>query len=554
MTETLKLIGMLAGGLGLFLIAVGMITDGLKLAAGDKLRKLLGLWTRSPAHGIATGFTITAIVQSSSAVTIATIGFVNAGLLSLYQALGIVFGSNIGTTMTGWLVAVVGFELNIDAFALPIIGVGMLLHLTGGNSGRGAIGMALAGFGLFFIGIDVLKNAFEGVVVTFDLQRYALDGFWGLLLYIGIGFLMTTLTQSSSAAIAITLTAASGGVVGIYAAAALVIGANVGTTSTAVFSVLGATSNAKRVAAAHVLFNVITAIVALALMPVIFQIISWVTALANLEQVPAVSLALFHTTFNVLGVALMWPFCGRLSTFLEKRFTSQNEIMGRPQYLDNNVLVSPALAMNAAALELQHLAGLVINNCQGSLQVHKREHSPLAKNHEAIAQLALSIGEFILKLQRSSLTEDVASGLPRVLSAAQYFLSAAEIALEIKLEYADIGTLNESELTSRLNNFRHEAQSYFACTDIQGENFSLLECENKLTLLVSHYDVLKDLLLETGGPSNMPVGTLSLLLEHISDIKRMVTQFEKGMKNLVELTRKVDTAKPESGSAEPVSV
>ena len=147
-------IGMLAGGIGLFLLAVRMITDGLKLAAGGKLRDLLGHWTYTHTRGIFTGLAVTALVQSSSAVTVATIGFVNAGLLSLYQSLGVIYGANIGTTMTGWLVSLVGFNIKIEAFALPLIGIGMLLRLARGSSRLGSLGEALAGFGLFFVGID----------------------------------------------------------------------------------------------------------------------------------------------------------------------------------------------------------------------------------------------------------------------------------------------------------------------------------------------------------------------------------------------------------------
>ena len=189
MSQALLTIGMLLGGLGLFLLAVGMITDGLKMAAGHALRDILGKWTRTPAHGILTGMSITAIVQSSSAVTVATIGFVNAGLISMYQALGIVYGTNIGTTVTGWLVAIIGFKVNVDAFAVPIIGIGMLLRLTGGESRRAPLGLALVGFGLFFIGIDVLKDAFEGLAVAIDLQKLTVDGIAGVLLFVGIGFL-----------------------------------------------------------------------------------------------------------------------------------------------------------------------------------------------------------------------------------------------------------------------------------------------------------------------------------------------------------------------------
>ncbi|MDX2505609.1 MAG: Na/Pi symporter [Gammaproteobacteria bacterium] len=332
------------------MLAVTMITDGLKSAAGHALRNMLGKWTRSPAHGILSGLTITAIVQSSSAVTVATIGFVNAGLLSMYQALGVVYGSNIGTTMTAWLVAIIGFKINVEAFALPIIGLGMLLNLTGGESKRAPLGMALVGFGLFFIGIDVLQDAFDGLVATIDLNRFTVQGVWGVLMFVGIGFLMTVLTQSSSAAIAITLTATTGGVLGLYAAAAMVIGANVGTTSTAAIAVIGATSNAKRVAGAHIIFNVSTAIVALMTLPLLFLVVENTEKLLGLESVPAVTLAMFQTTFNILGVLLMFPLSRRLADFLEKRFVTQEEIEGRPRYLDKTVAVSPILAINALAL------------------------------------------------------------------------------------------------------------------------------------------------------------------------------------------------------------
>ena len=158
--ETIKIAGTLLGGLGLFLLAIGMMTDGLKLAAGSALRQLLSEWSRTPLRGILSGFMMTAVVQSSSAVTVASLGFVNAGLISMRQALGIVYGANVGTTVTGWLVALIGFKLNIHAFALPRIGVGMLIKLVKQHGQAASFGLALVGFGLFFVGIDVLKNAF----------------------------------------------------------------------------------------------------------------------------------------------------------------------------------------------------------------------------------------------------------------------------------------------------------------------------------------------------------------------------------------------------------
>ena len=214
--------GTLLGGLGLFLLAVSMITEGLKLAAGPALREVLARYTSTQRSGIASGMVLTGLVQSSSAVTVATIGFVNAGLLNLMQAMGIVYGANIGTTVTGWLVAAIGFDFKVEAFALPMIGLGIAARLFGKATRVGAIGEAVAGFGLFFIGVDVLREAFEGMAGSLDLAALSADSLLGILLYVGFGFLATLFTQSSSAAIAITLTAATGGLLATDAAAAMV--------------------------------------------------------------------------------------------------------------------------------------------------------------------------------------------------------------------------------------------------------------------------------------------------------------------------------------------
>ena len=191
--ETITLLGTLLGGIGIFLVAINMMTDGLKLAAGESLRHVLATWTKTPQRGVAAGFCMTALVQSSSAVTVASLGFVNAGLITMYQALGVVYGANVGTTITGWLVAAVGFKFNIQAIALPLIGFGALLKLLRPQTRLAATGIALVGFGLFFIGVDVLKGAFESVVATFDLSALEADGLTGMVTFLLVGIVMTTL-------------------------------------------------------------------------------------------------------------------------------------------------------------------------------------------------------------------------------------------------------------------------------------------------------------------------------------------------------------------------
>lgn len=198
------LAGSFIGGIGLFLLGMRLMTDGLRLAAGSALRRMLGQWIRTPMRGLLSGALITSLVQSSSAITVATIGFVNAGLLTLRQSVGVIYGSNIGTTMTSWLVALIGFDVDVKALALPLIGTGVMMRLTGAHRRYGALGEALTGFGLFFLGIDVLKVAFSNVGAEVPLQHFANGGMGGAALFVGIGFVLTLLMQSSSAAMALS--------------------------------------------------------------------------------------------------------------------------------------------------------------------------------------------------------------------------------------------------------------------------------------------------------------------------------------------------------------
>lgn len=227
------------GGVGLFLLGMRLMTDGLRMAAGNALRHILASWTRTPLRGLATGFGITAAVQSSSAVTVAVIGFANAGLLTLDDTLWVIYGSNVGTSITGWLVALVGFKINLKALALPFIGIGMGLNISGhGGSRRAAIGEALAGFGLFFMGVDILKEGFTGMEGSLDPASMQAEGLVCVAIFVAVGLLLTILMQSSSATMAMLITASAGGAIPITCAAAAVVGANVGTTATAALAVI----------------------------------------------------------------------------------------------------------------------------------------------------------------------------------------------------------------------------------------------------------------------------------------------------------------------------
>ncbi|MFA9420985.1 MAG: Na/Pi cotransporter family protein [Gammaproteobacteria bacterium] len=536
MQQNLIIVGMLAGGLGLFMLAINMITNGLRSAAGHSLRDMLGKWTRSPLHGIVTGLSITAIVQSSSAVTVATIGFVNAGFISMHKALGVIYGSNIGTTMTSWLVASTGFKFNLEAFALPMIGIGMLLHLTGRETKRASLGTAVAGFGLFFIGIGVLQDAFSGLMTSIDLNQFTAQGFAAVMMYAGIGFLMTVLTQSSSAAIAIILTAATGGVVGLYAAAAMVIGANVGTTSTAAFAVIDATSNAKRVAAAHIIFNAITGVVALTILPPLFWVVNNTSELLGLEHIPAVTLALFHTIFNIFGVLLMLPLSKPMVHFLDKRFVTQEEIESRPRYLDKTVAVSPELAVHALALELSRIT--TITRRMG-LQVLSSEFIPsvrIRNDYRVTQKLSAAVAEFIAQLERGRLGKEVSEQLAKVVRSEQHLLASANQAMEIIDIQARVKNLADEKLIGGIAQFRAEVVSLMKISNPEEAGFSFAECELQLDRVQAAYDEVKSDLLLAGAELRVPIHVVIDIIDQNSCIRRMARQMVKAMHYLSELS------------------
>lgn len=440
---TLSVLASLAGGLGLFIVGMGMMTDGLKLAAGEALRTLLERWTRSALRGLVAGILITAIVQSSTAVTVATVGFVNAGLLTLSQAVWVIFGTNVGTTMTGWLVALVGIKVDVGALALPLVGAGAALRLAArGRGGPAGIGQALTGFGLFFLGINILQQGFAGLTDLVPTLDAATTGWREILIFLVLGIALTQVTQSSSAAIAIALTASAGGAIPLMLAAAAVIGTNVGTTTTAFVAAIGATAAAKRVASAHILFNLLTGVLALALLVPLTSLASGLVRLAGLvDDVPA-KLAVFHTLFNLLGVALMWPLGRPLVAFLETRFVSQTELTARPQHLDDTVLAMPTLALRALVLETERLARLVFGLVRARIvgQAGDRQADP-----DGLLRLGQAIRDSIDRLSATPLPAEVAEALPDILRAVQHLDTLSRASDRLGVAPAQAGPAVEAE-------------------------------------------------------------------------------------------------------------
>jgi phosphate:Na+ symporter len=524
----LALIGALAGGVGLFLLGMGLMTDGLKLAAGPALERTLARSTKTRLRGLVSGALVTILVQSSSAVTVATIGFVNAGLLTLGQSLWVLFGANVGTTAIGWLVALVGLQFKIDLLALPLIGLGMLLRLTGEGSRRGALGTAVAGFGVLFLGIDLLKDAFSGVADGFTLPQW--DGPLGVLALVLVGILMTVLMQASAAALVLAFTAAQGGMLGVDAAAAVVIGANVGTTVTAVIATVGATSNAKRAAAAHVIFNVLTAAVALALLPWLLAALGALRAALGLDSAPAAKLALFHTAFNVLGVALIWPLAGRLTAFLERRFRTAEEDEARPRHLDRTVLAVPALALDALEREVRRMGGIALRMVRQAAASACGERPALERDERILDRLNRAVADFIAELSRASLSRESAARLPQLLRVARYYEAASDLALEAVA--AGCETAAAASVPGE-DAFRARAEALLARCDPGGE-MAAAGVDAALRDFEDDYQRLKAELLEAGANGRLAVAEMDARLRAASTLRRAGQQVAKAARQLAE--------------------
>ena len=339
------------GGVGLFLLGMTIMTDGLKALAGSALRTVLGKAAATPMSGALWGAVVTLLVQSSSAVTMTTIGLVSAGLLTFPQGLGLVFGANVGTTGTGWLVALIGVRVSLSAYALPMIFIGALLKLLGG--GRiAAAGGALAGFALVLYGLTTLQQGMGGLAESLhpsDLPAVLgspdvgwLQGSIGLMTLIVVGLAMTAVMQSSTAAIAVTISAFYAGAVNLEQGAALIIGQNIGTATSSALAAIGASTTAKRLALAYVLFKVIAAVIAILAFPLTARLMKGLTA--SMDGMTL--LAAYHTAYNVVGVAVLLPATQWFTRVVERLLPSRQTPLQRA--LDPSALVNPVVAVETA--------------------------------------------------------------------------------------------------------------------------------------------------------------------------------------------------------------
>ncbi len=424
-----KLVFGLLGGLGLFLFGMKIMSEGLQKIAGDRMRKILAALTSNRLVGTLVGLGVTVIIQSSSATTVMVVGFVNAGLMSLVQAIGVVLGANIGTTITGQLIA-----FKITKYALPAIGIGAGLKLFSGKKGNMYFGEVLLGFGMLFFGLTIMKDAFDPIKGSEEFRNFFLMIGDRHLLGVLIGAIITMVVQSSSATMGITMALATSGLLTYEAAVALILGENIGTTITANLAAIGTNIAARRTAVAHFLFNFIGVGYMLLFFPFFLKFISSMTpgdadfVLQTQQQVAAIGgnlgdkpfiarhIANTHTMFNIINTLIFLPLIGllaKLTTMIVRGSDAEMEF--HLKYIDNRVLNTPPIALGQARAETKRMAQICLEMLEETLKFlddgDEKRLQALEKKEEAVDLLQKEITDFLVALSQQSIAQETSKDL-----------------------------------------------------------------------------------------------------------------------------------------------
>ncbi|MCP5130916.1 MAG: Na/Pi cotransporter family protein [Pseudomonadales bacterium] len=345
----------IAAGVALFLFGMLCMEQGFKAYSGSALQRVLSDGTDRLWKSMAFGIISTTVMQSSSLVSVITISFLSAELIGLRQGIGIIFGANLGTTTGAWLIAGFGLKIKLSAYALPMLVFGVLLLMQASKRLKG-LGWVIMGVGFLFLGIDHMKDGFSSFSDQIDLTQYAMTGIAGLLTFTVVGIFATVVMQSSHATLTLIITALAAGQISYENALALAIGANIGTTITAVLGAISANVAGKRLAAAHLVFNLATGLAALVFIQLLLAAVDGLAAFLGIAPDDhTLKLALFHSLFNLLGIILMLPLLERLVSWLERHFGEDRSTHDKPRYLSDASLSLPQVALQAITKETRHL-------------------------------------------------------------------------------------------------------------------------------------------------------------------------------------------------------
>lgn len=449
-------------GLGIFLFGMFLIEESIRRLSGKAFRQFLQKATNGRLKSIASGAATTAVLQSSFAVSLMALAFVGARVISMENAIGVVLGSNLGTTATTWIVATVGFKVNIESFALPMIGMGGLGTILLGKSEKYSnVAKLVSGFGFLFMGLDYMKVSVTEFTDSIDL---ALIPNYGSIVYVLIGAGITAIMMSSSASLAIAMTTFHAGIMDFTSTCAFFIGANIGNVLPLILTSLGGTSIRKRVVAGHFFFNFITGIITFFILPLIGYII-----LANeiSKESQVQGLALFHTLFNGIGILLFAPFLNRFTYFLGKLFPDQKQSFA--VYLSNTAPIYPEAGIPSLKKEVQRMAFIVIYH--NSLVVLGKEQSqeifkilPSDFNiehnlthdevYKFIKALQVEVFSFSSKMQEHELSPQESEKIQTISQSAQSLLYSAKYASYIIEDWSELQDTDSKFIDSEVDSLQ----------------------------------------------------------------------------------------------------
>lgn len=447
-------------GLGIFLFGMFMMEESIKLLSGRSFKILIRRYTGTRVKGLLTGIVSTAVLQSSSAVSLMVLAFVGAGLVTLINAIAVIMGAKVGTTITAWIVAIFGFKFKIETFALPLIGLGGIGLIFLSKSPRYVnISKLLISFGFLFHGLDFMKTSVEHLAAAIDIA--ALPTF-GPFVYIIAGMVLTAIMQSSSATIAVVLTTLFSGIIDFQAAAAMVIGANIGTTVTILLGAIGGTPAKKQAAISSLVFSTGTATIVVLLLPVIFWVILDLFAFTDN---PVLGVAFFHTLFNIVGAMIFFPLIPFMAGRLEQLFIEKKPVLAR--FIINTPPEVPDAAIAALRKEIQHQLHLSMLYIARKYEIDKPSHNPAAKKRMGLAgsgmavqtgyadleNLHSQIFAFYALIQAQPLDENETMRMEPMMRASRSIMNATRNFHDIIEEIMDIGNDEKTIMVSMYRNF-----------------------------------------------------------------------------------------------------
>ena len=556
------LIGVL-GGLGVFILGMKFMSDGLQQVAGARLKSLLHFFTRNRFAAVAAGAGVTGLIQSSSACTVMVVGFVNAGLLSLRQAIGIVYGANIGTTVTGQMVS-----LKLDGLALPAIAIGVAMSLLAKRSTTRHIAQTLFGFGLLFFGMKLMSGqlksiagfpSFVDVFQRFDCRPgpSGVMPIGAVLGAVAIGTAMTMIVQSSSATIGLTIALAASGLINFHTAVPLILGDNIGTTVTALLASIGTNARARQAAIAHTIFNLAGALYMVLLLyvtiggvPIFMHIVDLITAgdvFAVLPENIGRHVASAHTLFNVGNVLLFLPLLPVVARICESVVRAKSEEAVQVQKLEPHLLATPAVALTQAvdtAIVMLETAWGCTSDAFSAVKKRKvRNEESLLRREQSIDRLQMEITEYLVRITQRELTENQAETVPllihcvndaeRVGDLATNILELAKRAEDKKVQFSKAAAAELDEIfESVAEQAHHTIQSLQS--DSRESVDRALELEQKINALRGKFDKSHVKRLERGKCDVLSglifgdvIGNLERIGDHLSNIAERTPELQK---------------------------